>query len=1240
MNTNTDIQNSITDALENIRFTDIFNLEDIQRLQDLFADAHGVASIITYPDGTPITNPSYFCRLCNTIIRKTEKGLANCYMSDAMLGKPNLSGSIVQPCLSGGLLDAGASISVGGKHIANWLIGQVRNEELDEQRTLQYADEIGANREDFRKALNEVPVMSTQQFTKVSKMLFAFASELSEKAYNNLQLKMQIVQQEKAAVLLRESEENMRYIVKHDPNAIAILDNNLHYIAVSERYLYDYDVKENDIIGKHHYDVFPEMPQQWKDIHQRCLSGAIEHNDDDSFVRPDGSITYNRWECRPWRRVNGEIGGIILYTEVTTERKQAEEALINSETRYRRLFESAKDGILILDAETGMILDVNPFLIEMLGYSEDQFIEKTIWEIGFFKDIIANRDKFIELQQKGYVRYEDLPHETADGQKINVEFVSNTYLVNKKKVIQCNIRDITKRRQAEVSLRNNEARLRTLVQTLPDLIWLKDTKGAYLSCNTMFARFIGAREDDIIGKTDYDFFERELADFFREHDRKAIVAGKPTRNEEWVTFADDGHRALLDTIKTPMFDSEGMLLGVLGIGRDITERKQAEETLHDSHQDLYRMLNSMYEGAYGVDINGNCTFVNRAFLQMLGYQNDHEVLGKHLHELIHHSHYDGSPYPSSECKMYRSYQINQTINISDEVFWRKDGVAIPVEYWSHPIEKDGVVIGSIATFIDITERKQAEEALKQANTELENLHNNLDEAVFSVDLIHNKMLHASIAHETVFGHSQAEFFNNPQLWYEIVVPEDKPIVDAGYPVLFSGKNLHHEFRIVHPDGQIRWIEAKMNPTLDSKGKLIRIDGIATNITARKQAEEELIKAKERAEESDRLKTSFLNNISHEIRTPFNGLLGFLSLIQDEYLPTSERDEYISIINKSADRLMNTINDIVEISQIQAGQTKLTISKTNIRKLSSELYSRFKPDVESGGLKFFLNDDLPNNIESIYTDSLKLNTILSHLIGNAIKFTKEGSIQFEIRFVDQGNEFGRDKAYLFSTPFKLQFSVKDTGVGIAKSKIHAIFEKFMQADGSNTRQFEGSGLGLSIAKAYVEMLGGKIWVESDPEGISQEKGSTFYFTIPFFNEPEEKNVVENVDSAGDSGNQIKPLKILIAEDDENSAALIALAFSKLNKDILFATTGVEAVKVCRNHPDIDLVLMDIKMPVMDGYEATRLIRKFNNDVVIIAQTAYALIGDREKAIEAGCNDYISKPINNEKLLGLIQKYLKK
>jgi len=783
--------------------------------------------------------------------------------------------------------------------------------------------------------------------------------------------------------------------------------------------------------------------------------------------------------------------------------------------------------------------------------------------------------------------------------------------------------------------------------------------------------------------------------------------------------------------------------------------------------------------------------------------------------------------------------------------------------------------------LEITERKLADEALKQANDELENLHNNLDQAIFSVDMIHNKMLHVSIAHETLFGYSQEEFFNNPQLWYEIIVPEDKPIIDAGYPVLMSGKNVYHEFRIVHADRQIRWFEAKINPTLDTNGKLIRIDGIASNITDRKRTEsellekevqyrnladsglaliwtsgtdklcnyfnqpwlkftgrtldqeigngwtegvhpddfdrciktyinafdnrekfdmeyrlrhvsgdyrwikdmgtpnydssgafigyighgfditelkqtvetlrdseenmryivkhdpnaiavydrnlhyiavsdrylrdynvkekdvigkhhyevfpempqkwkdvhqrcmagaiefndddyfvrpdgsitytrwecrpwrridgeiggiitytevtterkkaelllkekneeliqtnDELIKAKDNAEESDRLKSAFLANMSHEIRTPMSGILGFAELLKEPDLTGEERFEYISIIEKSGARMLGIINDIVDISKIESGLMKVNARESNVNEQIEYIYTFFKPEVEGKGMQLFFKNGLLSKEAIINTDREKVYAILINLVKNAIKYSDNGSI-----------ELGYEKKGEY-----LEFFVRDTGIGIPKDRQEAVFNRFVQADIGDKRAYQGAGLGLSISKAYVEMLGGRIWVESE-EG----KGSVFYFTLPYNDEVEGKDVIQNVVSSEKSDNQIRNLKILIAEDDEISALLLKKAVQLYGKEVLNVRTGVDAVEACLNHSDIDLVLMDIKLLKMDGYEATRKIRQFNTEVIIIAQTAFALNGDQEKAIAAGCNDYISKPINQDLLTALIKKY---
>ena len=384
----------------------------------------------------------------------------------------------------------------------------------------------------------------------------------------------------------------------------------------------------------------------------------------------------------------------------------------------------------------------------------------------------------------------------------------------------------------------------------------------------------------------------------------------------------------------------------------------------------------------------------------------------------------------------------------------------------------------------------------------------------------------------------------------------------------------------------------------------------------KETNWQLQKAIVKAEESDQLKSAFLANMSHEIRTPMNGIVGFAELLKEDNLSNEEQKNYIEIIGKSGIRLLNIINDIVDISKIEAGQMNVSFSATNVEEQMQYIHTFFMPETLDKGIQLILKKPSVKEETIISSDSEKLYAILINLVKNAIKYTVKGTIEF-------GFEIKGDY---------IEFFVKDSGIGISKDRQKAIFERFIQADFNDKMARQGAGLGLAIAKAYVELLGGKIWVESEIE-----KGSTFYFTIPYIYQLEENDSAQNVLPMNQIPCEVKNLKILVAEDDKISKMLILKVVELFSKEIVTAQTGVEAVEICRNNPDIDLILMDIQMPQMNGYEATKEIRKFNTKVIILAQTAFALEGDKAKTIAAGCNGYISKPIKREELSNLLQHY---
>ncbi len=392
--------------------------------------------------------------------------------------------------------------------------------------------------------------------------------------------------------------------------------------------------------------------------------------------------------------------------------------------------------------------------------------------------------------------------------------------------------------------------------------------------------------------------------------------------------------------------------------------------------------------------------------------------------------------------------------------------------------------------------------------------------------------------------------------------------------------------------------------------------LSNQIIKRTEIEKELIDAKEKAEESNRLKSAFLANMSHEIRTPMNGILGFAGLLKEPNLSGELQQSYIKIIEKSGARMLNIINDIVSISRIESGLVEINLKELYINEQLEYLYNFFKHRVENKKIDFSFKSSMPLKNSIVQTDPEKFMSIFSNLIKNAIKYTEKGLIEFGYNI--KGNFY--------------EFYVKDYGIGIPEDRQGAIFERFVQADIEDKMARQGAGLGLSISKAYVEMLGGKIWVKSE-EG----KGSVFYFTLPYPTETIKENKSKKEISIPAEATPIKKLKIVITEDDEASAQLISIIFQSIVKEIINVSNGKEAVEACRNHPDIDMVLMDIQMPEMNGYEATREIRKFNKDIIIIAQTAFAMVGDKEKALASGCNEYLSKPIIRNELFSIIKQY---
>jgi signal transduction histidine kinase/DNA-binding response OmpR family regulator len=413
--------------------------------------------------------------------------------------------------------------------------------------------------------------------------------------------------------------------------------------------------------------------------------------------------------------------------------------------------------------------------------------------------------------------------------------------------------------------------------------------------------------------------------------------------------------------------------------------------------------------------------------------------------------------------------------------------------------------------------------------------------------------------------------------------------------------------------EYKWMLVNAVPLFkDKSSSPYQVFSTYTDITELKRTEQELKTAKERAEMADKLKSAFMANMSHEIRTPMNGILGFADLLKNES-PSVSQNKYIEIIEMSGRRMLEIINDLIDISKIESGKMEVKKTNVNIPSLIEELSAFFQPEAQQRNIELRTNVDVPFNFQ-IETDHTKLAQIITNLVKNALKFTRTGYVEIGCKVESLS---------------KLYIYVKDTGKGIRKELQDKVFDRFRQGDNSHTETREGVGLGLSISKSFVEMLGGEIAVESEVG-----KGSTFFFTIPFA----EKAVPANKKSGSDNDTVTIPCtNILIAEDDEASYYLLKEVFNKNNILSYHVNNGKDAVEMVRMHSDINIVLMDMRMPGMNGLEATREMKKINPQLPILAQSAFANEADVKKAIEAGCVDYIEKPIRINELLRKIASY---
>lgn len=463
--------------------------------------------------------------------------------------------------------------------------------------------------------------------------------------------------------------------------------------------------------------------------------------------------------------------------------------------------------------------------------------------------------------------------------------------------------------------------------------------------------------------------------------------------------------------------------------------------------------------------------------------------------------------------------------------------------------------------------------------------------------------------EKIWGRNKEQIFNHPDILTEWIHPEDRSHVNLwfNFSETVSRQPLIEQYRIVKPNKDVRWLWTRSFLVEDERGKPYRMVSITTDITEQKDFEETLQVAKEKAQESDLLKTTFLANISHEIRTPMNGIVGFAELLNRDDIDSETRRSYMEIIKKSSNQLICIIDDIIDFAKIESNQVSIIETPVDLNKLMDQLLLFYENQLISKEIAniTLLVEKGTDKILKVLSDENRLRQVMSYLLDNSVKYTSDGFIKFGYKLAGS----------------RIEFFVQDSGEGIPKDKHDIIFERFRQVDEGHTRKYGGVGLGLPITKGLVNRLGGTIWLESEPE-----KGSIFTFTIPYKVEQE----VYGEAAVGFQGlmeKQWKDKLILVAEDDDLNFEYIKALLGPTEARIIRAIDGNQAVKICTNL-DFDLILMDIRLPILNGIQATQYIRKMGKTVPIIAQTAFAMDDDKKKCLAAGCDKYIAKPISKE------------
>ncbi|MFH1118756.1 MAG: PAS domain S-box protein [Bacteroidota bacterium] len=730
--------------------------------------------------------------------------------------------------------------------------------------------------------------------------------------------------------------------------------------------------------------------------------------------------------------------------------------------------------------------------------------------------------------------------------------------------------------------------------------------------NLTGAELLGYDRHQIIGQPISKFIHPDYQDTYYFHLRRIHESGDQLTTELCIINPRNNSKDnLIDLQFISTKDASGN--GVKSAFIDISVRRRAQKQLRENESKLNSIFQASPAGI-GVVANREIVMVNDRMCNMLGYS-EIELLGKNT-RILYPSDDEYNKVGSEKYAMLE----REGIGLMVSKFRHKEGSTIDVLISSSPIEKGDLSKGITFAALDITRQINTEKALSEVQLKFEMIASNARDVVLlvnqdgSVDY-HNEALSKLFG----FKKDQTALLSLMDLFVSEENSEKLKFALRKQSGHDSKPEIRHNYELIglKADGTTFPLELSLSSFLF--GTQLMMVAVIRDFTEHKLNHFKLLKAKEKAEESERLKTAFLANVSHEIRTPMNAILGFVSLMQEYETSETERKEYFDMISSNGEVLLNLINDIIDLSKLESEALKLSPESFDLAEFMNEIYLYLVNDLKLKLKNTSIYPNLvlpdPRHVGSIVADRLRLRQVLINLIHNAIKFTEAGTIEL-------GARLAQDKV---SGDPMITFYVKDTGIGIPEDKTAYIFESFRQIEDPFTRKFGGAGLGLAIVKRIIDASNGYTGVIS-----RLGHGSEFYVSLPMIR----RGIVKK-DSLSSLPKQeifnFEGRSVLIVEDKIPNTLYLKSLLSKSKINLTFAVDGAQAVEIFRKTGGIDLVLMDIQLPVMDGYEATARIKEINPEVPVIAQTAFASIEDRERVFNSGFDDFVSKPINPKELL---------